>query len=94
MAVMNRRELIQKMLAGAAVVAVAATVMPDGAVASQLAAGRALPSNATDEFVQNVWRGHWRGPWRGHYRRRWRRRRRRWACWWRRGRRVCAWRWY
>lgn len=23
-----------------------------------------------------------------------RRRRRRWVCWWRRGRRVCGWRWY
>jgi hypothetical protein len=23
-----------------------------------------------------------------------RRRRRRWVCWWRGGRRVCAWRWY
>lgn len=93
MAVMNRRELIQKMLAGAAVVAVAATVMPGQAAAAPLAVGRALPSNATDEFVHNVWRGRWRGHWRGHYRRRWRRRRRR-ACWWRRGRRVCAWRWY
>jgi hypothetical protein len=90
MAVMNRRELIQNALAGAAVVAISATVMPHSIEAAPLSVGKTLPPDATDEFVREVWNGHWRG----HYRRRWRRRRRRWACWWHRGRRVCAWRWY
>jgi len=100
MAIMNRRELIQKALAGAAVVAVGVTVMPHSIKAAPLSVGKTLPSDATDEFVHEVWNGRWRG----HYRRRWRRgrrwnrrswrRRRRWACWWRRGIRVCDWRWY
>jgi hypothetical protein len=88
MAVMNRRELIQSALAGAVVVAIGATVMPQAIEAAPLSVGKTLPPDATDEFVREVWNGHWR---RRH--RRWRRRRR-WACWWHRGRRVCAWRWY
>ena len=51
MAVMNCRELIQKMLAGAAVVAVGVTVMPHVIEAAPLSVGRTLPSEATDEFV-------------------------------------------
>ena len=91
MAVMNRRELIQKALAGAAVVAVGATVMPHAIEAAPLSVGKTLPTGATDEFVHEVWNGRWRG----HYRRRWRRyrRRRRRACWWRGAvADVCAWR--
>lgn len=91
MAIMNRRELIQKALAGAAVVAVGVTVMPHSIKAAPLSIGKTLPPDATSEFLSDVY-------WRGHYRRRWRRgrrwnrrhwrRRRRWACWWRRGVRV------
>ena len=54
MAIMNRRELIQKMLAGAAVVAVGVTVMPHVIEAAPLSVGKTLPSEATDEFVHDV----------------------------------------
>jgi hypothetical protein len=86
MAIMNRRELIQKMSAGAAVVAVSVTVPPHALEAAPLSAGKTLPPHAIDEFVHEIWHRRW------HRVRR--RRRRRWACWWHRGRRVCAWRWY
>src|SRR5919108_5199560 len=99
MSVMNRRDLIQRALAGAAVVAVGVSVMPRAIEAAPLAAGKTLPPDATDEFVQNVWHRYWHRPWRRRRRRRrrrWRRywRRRYWDCWWYRGRRVCGWQWY
>jgi hypothetical protein len=96
MTAMNRRELLKKALAGTAVVAVGMSVMPHVIEAAPLSAGRTLPPDATDEFVQDVWHRYWHRPYRR--RRRWRRRywrrRRRWDCWWWRGRRVCDWRWY
>jgi hypothetical protein len=54
MAIVNRRELIQKMLAGAAVVAVGVTVMPRAIEAAPLSVGKTLPPHATDEFVHEI----------------------------------------
>lgn len=51
------------------------------ALASSAAEALPLDSSLTPE--SDVFEAQWRG--RG--------RRRRWVCWWRRGRRICGWRW-
>ena len=87
MTAMSRRFLITKTLPGAAVAiagigTIAWTVTPDVAEAVPLAVSRGVPLKVEDLVekaqVIVVPRRH---------------RRRRWVCWWRRGRRVCGWRW-
>ena len=81
----NRRALLKGALAGAAVAAVGASILPSAIEAAPLAGGKTLPADATDEFAQQAWHRYWHRP---------RRRRRRRVCWWHRGHRHCAWRWY
>jgi hypothetical protein len=104
MSTMNRRELIQKALAGTAVVAAGMSVVPRAIEAAPLSTGKTLPPDSAEEFVHEVWNGYGRRRrrWRRRRRQRWRRRywrrrywrRRYWDCWWHRGYRVCGWRWY
>ena len=82
MSAISRRALIQRALAGAAVVAVGAS-LPLALEAAPIAGTKTLPNDATEDFAQNVW--HRRRPWRRHRRR---------VCWWHRGHRHCRWRWY
>jgi len=82
MTAFDRRSLLTGMLRGAAVVTVGIAVMPKAAVSMSLPANltRAIEAEDLVEKAQVVVVGP-------------RRRRRRWVCWWRRGRRVCGWRW-
>jgi hypothetical protein len=91
MAAIDRRTLLREVLPGAVVVAVGVTTagfvfMPKVADAVPLAMDKAnaLKVDPFAEKAQFVV---------GPRRRRWRRGGRRWVCWWRRGRRVCGWRW-
>ena len=80
---MDRRTVVRGILSGAAVVALGLTVMPKAVEAVPLAMNKnALgpPSGGkTDSLIEKAQVVV--------------RRRRRWVCWWRRGRRVCGWRW-
>jgi len=87
MELMDRRRFLRKVLDGAAVATVATTagltLIPNVAKAAPLAMDKSLPK-IMEDFVEKtqtvvVHRG---------------RRRRRWRCWWRRGRRVCGWRYW
>ena len=79
MAAIDRRSALKIVLVGAAVSTMGA------AVASSAAEAPPLEHSPTPE--SDALEAQWRGPPpRG-------RRRRRWVCWWRRGRRVCEWRW-
>jgi hypothetical protein len=93
MAAIDRRTLLRDILPGAVVVAVGVTTagfvfMPKVADAVPLAMDKAnaLKVDGLAEKAQVVVVGPRRR------RRRWRGGRR-WVCWWRRGRRVCGWRW-
>ena len=78
----SRRALIQRALAGAAVVAVGAS-LPLALEAAPIAGTKTLPNDAAEDLAQNVWHRPWHRP-----------RRRRRVCWWHRGHRHCRWRWY
>lgn len=88
----DRRTLLRSALGGAVVVSLAITTLPRVAKTAPLALDKNLASK-TDERVEKAQMGPPPGrrppPPPPH----WRRRRRRWVCWWRRGRRVCGWRW-
>jgi hypothetical protein len=79
---MDRRTVVRGILSGAAVVALGLTVMPKAVEAVPLAMNKNAfgpPSGGTDSLIEKAQVVV--------------RRRRRWVCWWRRGRRVCGWRW-
>lgn len=81
MQTIDRRTLFRNALVAVAATA-AGSVLGTGAVeAMPLDAHLAAPSDPMIQKAQVV------------VRTRRRRRRRRWVCWWRRGRRVCGWRW-
>jgi hypothetical protein len=85
MKAIDRRRMMQGILGGAAVatLATAAVVLvPSPIEAAPLAFGKGL-ADETDGLVHEA-QAVVVGP---------RRRRRRRVCWWRRGRRVCGWRW-
>ena len=94
MTAVDRRTVLRSILPGAvvAVAGVAAIGLTvNSAEALPLAAGKInplkdLPDESLIEKAQVVIVDPWRR------RRRWRGGRR-WVCWWRRGRRVCGWRW-
>jgi hypothetical protein len=79
----DRRTVVRGILSGAAVVALGLTVMPKAVEAVPLAMNKNAfgpPSGGkTDSLIEQAQVVV--------------RRRRRWVCWWRRGRRVCGWRW-
>jgi hypothetical protein len=84
MTAFDRREVLRVMLGGAAVAAAGLALMPVPAESAPLAMSKSLPAameNPVEEAVVVV------------RRRGWGRRRRRRVCWWRRGRRICRWRW-
>jgi hypothetical protein len=87
MNLIDRRSMMRSMLGGAAVAAAAATVtvslIPTAVEAAPLPLDN-LPARL-DDLVRDA-QAVVVGPRR-------RGRRRRWVCWWRRGRRVCGWRW-
>ena len=94
MAAIDRRTLLRDILPGAVVLAAGVTtvgfaVMPKVVEAMPLAIDKtnALKGHDLAEKAQVVVVGPRRRGWRGG------RRGRRWVCWWRRGRRVCGWRW-
>ena len=94
MAAIDRRTLLRDILPGAVVLAAGVTtvgfaVMPKVAEAIPLVIDKtnALRGDHLAEKAQVVVVG----PRRRHWRRN--RRGQRWVCWWRRGRRVCGWRW-
>jgi hypothetical protein len=80
----DRRGALRTILQGAAIGTVAFALLPNAADAVPLALEKSLAETAGSlvEEAQVVVAGPRR-----------RRRRRRWVCWWRRGRRVCGWRW-
>lgn len=84
----DRRSMMRSILGGAAVatvgVATAITLAPSPVEAVPLALDKALPAK-TDDLVREA-QVVVVNPRR-------RRRRRRQVCWWRRGRRICEWRW-
>jgi hypothetical protein len=79
--VVDRRSAIRNILSGAAVAAIAANTMGAALIPDPVeAATPAIDNNLVrkpDGLIESV---QWR-------------RRRRWVCRWRRGRRVCGWRW-
>jgi hypothetical protein len=81
MQTIDRRILFRNLLVAAAAAAAGSVLVAAAAEALPLDPHIAAPS---DEMIQKtqVVVVHRR-----------RRRRRRWVCWWRRGRRVCGWRW-
>jgi hypothetical protein len=87
MAAIDRRTLLRTLLPGAVAAAGVATIgfsmMPSPAEAIPLTIDKinALKDKKVAEDAQVVIVGP-------------RRRRRRWVCWWRRGRRVCGWRYW
>jgi hypothetical protein len=86
----DRRGMMRAILGGAAVATLGATVATVGVVATSStieAAPIALDKTLSDKVNDLVLEAQAVvvGPRR--------RRRRRWVCWWRRGRRVCGWRW-
>lgn len=81
----DRRTLLRSAVGGAVVIGLAVTTLPRAAQTAPLALDKDLASK-TDELIEKVQMGPPPPGWR-------RRRRRRWVCWWRRGRRVCGWRW-
>jgi hypothetical protein len=89
MTAIDRRMLLRDILPGAAAAAAIATVgvtlIPKATRAVPLANDKTggVKDRQFAEPAQVVVVGPRRG-WRG---------RRRWVCWWRRGRRVCGWRW-
>jgi hypothetical protein len=105
MAAIDRRSML-KGLGGAAIASVGLALMPNVAESMPLSIGTAgVVVKTEDDLVEKAqWRraGWHRGGW-GWHRAGWRRggwawRRggwghRRWVCRWRRGRRVCGWRW-
>ncbi len=94
MTAIDRRTVLRQFLAGTVVVAAGVTTAgvtfaPEPAEALPLSGANILkPDNLVQEAQFVVV-----GPRRRYYRR-WNRRRRRWVCWWRRGRRVCGWRYW
>lgn len=80
MTAIDRREVLRVMLGGAVVATAGLAMMPVQADAAPLAISKSFPvpaDNRVEEAVVVVRR----------------RRRRRRVCWWRRGRRICRWRW-
>jgi hypothetical protein len=84
----DRRALLRGILRGAVVATAGASIMPSVAKSMPLAADKtsaaktsAMMTEGLVEKAQVVIVNPRR------------RRRRRWVCWWRRGRRVCGWRW-
>ena len=77
----DRRSALMGILRGAAIVAAGVAVLPSAAEAMDIASGGAEALKTQDLYAraQTVVVAP--------------RRRRRWVCWWRRGRRVCGWRW-
>lgn len=93
MDLINRRTILRSAIGGAAVVGLAAVAWPLEGEAAPIALGKDFVPKASDRVEKapdEVVKVQWHGP---PPHRGWRRRRRRWVCWWRRGRRVCAWRW-
>jgi hypothetical protein len=85
MTAIHRREMLGVLLGGAVVATVGSTLMPGPAGSAPLTMSKSLPGtteNLVEEAAVVVRR-----------RRRWGRRRRVRVCWWRRGRRICRWRW-
>jgi hypothetical protein len=84
----DRRTLLRGILRGALVAAADSAVMPCLAQSMPLAADKTSAAKTsammTERLVEKA-RVVIVNPRR--------RRRRRWVCWWRRGRRVCGWRW-
>jgi hypothetical protein len=83
---MDRRTIVRGILGGAAVAALGLTLMPKAVEALPLAMNKnafapAIGLGRTDSLIEKA-QVVVRRP-----------RRRRWVCWWRRGRRVCGWRW-
>ena len=86
MTAFDRREVLRVMLGGAAVAAAGLALIPVPAESAPLTMSKSLPAameNPVEEAVVVVRRRRW-----GR-----RRRVRVRSCWWRRGRRVCRWRW-
>jgi len=87
MTALDRRAFLGRILAGAAVAAAGAALVPIEATAAPVLnsiAEGALPDVPVEEAAVRCW---WRGGRRVCTRRPVRR-----VCWWRGGRRVCAWR--
>ena len=80
MAAIDRRRALKIVLVGAAASTLGAALASSEAEAIPL---DRCPAREGDAFVAQ-WHGSpaWGRP-----------RRRRWVCWWRRGRRICEWRW-
>lgn len=84
----DRRTMLKAALGGVAVVGLTMATLPRISEAAPVALGKDI-ARKTEDLIEKVQMGPPPPPppgWR-------RRRRRRWVCWWRRGRRVCAWRW-
>ena len=81
METIDRRTLFRNLLVAVAATAAGSVLGAGASEAMPLDAQLAAPSDQMIEKAQVV------------VVRRRRRRRRRWVCWWRRGRRVCGWRW-
>lgn len=100
MTTIDRRIVLKQFLAGAVVTAagvatIGVTFAPEAAEALPLSGANILkPDNLVQEarvvvvHPRRYHRGWYRGGWHRP------RRRRRWDCWWRRGRRVCGWRYW
>ena len=76
----QRREMFRVMLGGAVIATAGLALLPVGAESAPLTMSKSLPApteNRVEEAVVVVRR----------------RRVRRRVCWWRRGRRICRWRW-
>ena len=82
METVDRRSAIRAILRGAAIGTVAFALIPSAVEAVPLALEKNLAAEV-DSLIEEA-QVVVVNP---------RRRGRRWACWWRRGRRVCGWRW-
>ncbi len=82
MQTIDRRTLFRNILVAVAATAAGSVLGANAGEAMPVDAHVAAPSDPKIQKAQVV-----------VVRRHPRRRRRRWVCWWRRGRRVCGWRW-
>ena len=87
----DRRSALRGILCVAVAAGCSAALLPDTAGAMPLALEKDLATKTNDlrQEVQAVVGRPPRRPLPPHHRRR----RRRWDCWWRRGRRICGYRW-
>lgn len=83
----SRRESLKTVLFGAMAAGMTIGVLPKVVEAAPAAIAKDLAARTDHGLKEEIQWGPPPPRWR-------RRRRRRWVCWWRRGRRVCGWRYY